>query len=528
MAIEALKIITEFLSNNSNTIVVLVLLIICRKSISNFISRLTDLTYKNGGSELGMKAAIPTEENENSRGLSTEEEKPYSKDKEKEIEKKEGEWLPEMYQAFEQGRIEDAEEVFKKYAIDEKDEIKLEENKAFYLYLKFDKGRDNSAIDELKQLSRIAITEESKFNTLMWLSFCLRDGMQYHAESDMWRSALAETSSETLKTTAIVNLAYSLDKEESSVEAKRLLTDRLLTLEDDKQKTLLYEALSEIEDSLGNKVMSIYCKDKSLEFDLYNRNELFSSAYAASEVDIDEISISNYVKLLRIDEDNSTALNNLGVRAQEAGLKIKAVDQYKMSSQHKNTLSMANQGYLLLEAGFTDEAEKIAKEALKEEEPHKNVHSLISEINERKEKQNKEWEELSQKSLRRQKQIRDFTHQYYLGNSKSLEGDWYINGVYPTTIKIDNDLIKISWIEAAGLLGGSDYTIELVGKVSGSSINGTYTRKRNESSPNTLIGSSGNTTKEFIGYLSEKDNEISLISKKLKDDFSLILSRHKA
>lgn len=527
MAIDALKVITEFLSDNSLTIVFLVLLVICRDAISSFISRLTSFKYKTGESELGMEAAAPSEDKEKNSDLRTADEKPSPEDKKSEIEKKEESWLPDMHKAFEEGRIEDAEVAFKKYALDEKDEVKVEENRAFYLYLRFEKGQDNSAIDELEKLARTGKTEDSRFNTLIWLSFCLNDSMQIHKEIQLWRSTVEETKSMFLKTRAIVNLAYALNRDDSSIEAKKLLTDCLVTLKEDAQKVLLYEALSKVEDTLGNKSLSIYCKDKSLEFDLNNRDELFNSAYAASDDDIDEISISNYIKLIRIDGNNSTALNNLGVRAQEAGLKIKAIDQYKKSSMHNNTLAMANQGYLLLGAGFTDEAEKIAKEALKQDEPHQNIHSLLAEINERKEKQNKDWEELTHKALSRQKVIREYTEQFYLGNPKLLEGNWNASGTYPMTIKIDNDLLKASWVETAGALGGGAYTAELTGKVSGSTFDGTYTRKRNESSPNTLLGLGGNTNQACIGYFSQKDREIKLVSKKLKDSFSLCLSQQK-
>jgi hypothetical protein len=318
MAIDALKVLTEFLSDNSLTIVFLVLLIICRDAISSFISRLTSFKYKTGESELGMEAVAPSEDKEKNSDLRNADEKPSPEDKKSEIEKKEESSLPDMHKAFEEGRIEDAEVAFKKYALDEKDEVKVEENRAFYLYLRFEKGQDNSAIDELEKLSRTGKTEDSKFNTLILLSFCFNDSMQIHKEIQLWRSAVEEIKSMSLKTRAIVNLAYALNRDGASVEAKKLLTDRLMSVKEDAQKALLYEALSKVEDTLGNKSLSIYCKDKSLEFDLNNRDELFNSAYAASDEDIDEISISNYIKLIRIDVNNSTALNNLGVRAQDA------------------------------------------------------------------------------------------------------------------------------------------------------------------------------------------------------------------
>lgn len=327
---------------------------------------------------------------------------------------------------------------------------------------------------------------------------------------------------------ALVNLSHSLVREGLLDEAKKLLIDRLFIVEDDKQKSSLYEALSQVEERLGNKSMSIYCKDKSLEFDVNNRSELFRSAYDASEEDIDEISISNYIKLLKIDKNNSTALNNLGVRAQEAGFKIVAADQYKKSSEHENTLAMANQGYLLLGAGFADEAEKIATEALNYENPHQNIHSLLSEISERKDKQINGWEELSKKSLSRQKQLREYTQQYYLGNSKSLEGDWYVNGVHPTTILIDKEVIRVHWVEdIESLAGNVTYTVDLSAKVSGSTINGIYVRKRSEGGHRSLLGIDGTLTQGVIGFLSTDLKEIRLAPKNFQNNFDVFLSRGK-
>lgn len=526
-ALEAFRIFIEFLSSNSITIVILVLLFICRNAISSFVSRLTSLKYKSGESELGMEAAAPTQDKEKI-DLRTTDDKPSSEDKDAEIEKNEGDWFLAMEKAFSEGRLDDAEAEFKKYAIGEKDEVKLENSKAAYLYFRFNKGKDNSAISELERLARTAKNEVSKFNTLDWISFCLRKGMQYHKETEMWRSALEETQSEPLKTRAIVNIAYSLNKEESSIEAKNILIERLKSIDDGAQKGLIFEALSKIEDSLGNKYLSIYCKDKFLEFNTNNRDELFNSAYSASNEGIDEISISNYLRLIRIDEDNSTALNNLGVRAQAAGLKIKAIDQYKKSAEHNNTLAMANLGYLLLGAGFTDEAEKIAKEALEKDNPHENIHSLLAEISKSREKQDKDWEELGKKALNRQKKIREYTEQLYLGNAKVLEGDWEVNGIHATTIKIDNYSLKASWTEETGALVGGIYTVELVGEVSGATFDGTYSRKRNDNSSNTLLGVGGNTNKVCIGYFSESEGKLKVLSKELKDDFSLFLSPKKA
>lgn len=529
--IELTKIITEFFSDNSFSIILLTLLIICRDSISNFISRLTSFSFKNGSSEVGMKATAPVKDDENRKiDLPSAIEKPAEQDEESELEGKvkEDNWLSETHKAFEEGRLEDAEITFKKYALNEKDEVKLEKNKALYLYFKFEKGKDNSAIQDLENLVRTAKTEESKFNSTEWLSFCLKDGMQYKKEIETWKNLIKEMESPTLKTNSIVNLAYALNKDDQTIPARTLLINRLTEVNEDEQKKAIFDALSTIEDSLGNKNISIYCKDKTLEYDPNNRDELFNSAHSASKENIDEICISNYLKLLRIDADNSAALNNLGVRAQEVGLEIKASEHYKKSASNKNTLAMANQGYLLLNAGFSEEADEISKMALECDDPHKNIFSLITAINEKKETQNSEWDKLGEKALNRQKQIRIYTEQFYLGNSKDLTGNWLTQDSLPLNVTIKKNELEATWQEpSANVLNGNSNTVKLSGVVSGSTFSGQLTRQNNTENSTSMLSLMSDTNKTCIGYIANGGEKFVLISPKLSDDFLMSLTRPK-
>lgn len=528
IAIEITKILTDFLSENRYHLILLFLLIAYRVPISNVISRLISFTFKKGNSELAVKASAPIYENDAAaKNISDADEKPAKQDEDEQVQDKtkdEG-WFSEMYSALDSGDLEAAETAFKKYALDEKDEVKLEENKAIYLFLKYEKGGDNFAIDELEELVQKAKTDESKFNSLTWLSICLSDSMQYKKDVKVWENAISEIESEPFKSKAIVNLAYAMDKDNESIKARQLLIKRLLEVKEDNLKAGIYKALSKIENTLGNKTISIYCKDKCLEYDPNNKTELFNSAYDASNEDIDDISISNYLRLVRIDGKNSTAFNNLGVRAQEAGLKIKAVENYKKAAGLENTLAMANQGYLLLASGFTEDADKIAKKALALEDTHKNVHSLIAAIDKKKEDENKEWEKLSDNSLRRQELIRTYTEQYYLGSPKSLQGEWFVNGITKIKIEIYNDKLEATWEELASALEKSNYSVKLTGKVSGSTFSGQYTKRKIGDSTKTVLGFNGNISNDCIGFLSNGVGDLILIATKIKSDFTLRLTK---
>lgn len=397
MSVELLTIVTSFLTENSSKIVAVVLLIVFRKAITDLSSRLTSFFYKKGDSQVSIEAASPSQIEENTKLLEEAIEKPRFEEEGEKIQHKtkEQNWFSDMNSAFSEDRIEDADEIFKKYALEEKDSSKLEENRALYLYFKFNKGKDNSAIGALEKLASTASTEKSKFSALTWLAFCLSDSMQNKKVIELWRAAKEEAKTSSFITKAVVNLAYALNKDNQNSEARKELLFRLRKTKETQELSSIYEVLAKIESSIGNEKISIYCKDKSLEYDPINRNELFNSAYAASNEDVDEISISNYITLLNIDSENSTAWNNLGVAAQEIELKTIAVDNYKKSSSHNNTLAMANQGYLLLRAGFVDEAEEIAKKALELDDTHQNIYSLLTAIHKQKEEERKKWEELT-------------------------------------------------------------------------------------------------------------------------------------
>ena len=529
-SIEIVKIITIFLSDNIGYILLFTLLIVCRKAISNLIGRLTNFKWKKGNSEIGVEAVAPQMMNKSSSldravelpGESKEDQERITKEEEVQ----EQNWFSKMHSAFDNGRIEDAKAAFKEYAFEEKDPIKLEENEAFFLYFLFIKGKDNSAIPQLEKLASSSTNEESKYTILTWLSFCLHDSSQIKAEIDLWKNSIKSFKSDNLTTGATVNLAYALNRDGSASESKKLLTSRLHAISTQEEKSKIFAALSQVEKSLGNNKLSIYCKDKSLEFDPNNRDELFNAAYQASEENVDEISISNYITLLRIDQDNSTALNNLGVRAQEAKLMIKAVEKYKKSSSYNNTLSMANQGYQLLNAGFVEEAETIARKAVQMEAPHENVYSLLSRIGELQKEQDSKWKDLIDNSIARQKFIRNYTEAYYVGMLNNFDGSWDTGNGNIVSITISGNKLQVSWQESIGALTKDLYKVEISGKITKSSFQGRY-KKTKESGHEYagLLGLSSNKDIACIGILSDDGSSISLVAEDYKNDFSMVLKR---
>lgn len=528
--VEVIKIITDFLSINSWQILILSILIICRNPIANFIERITNFSWKNGDSTIGVEAVHPNRSNTIDSGLdkATEQPKKLVEDREllvKEEEANNQNWFSKMYNAFKEGRIKDAEAAFKAYALEENETVKLAENKAMYLYFLYTTGKNNSAINQLESLLNTETSEDSKFGILTWLSLCYNESSQLKSETELWKEAIESFKSEKYITTATVNLAKSLIADEKPTDAKTLLISRLQNVTSKDDKSILFSALSNVEKELGKKLLSVYCKDKSLEFDPDNRDELFNSAYQANEEKINELSISNYVTLLRLDPNNSSALNNLGVCAQELNLKIKAVEKYKASSNLNQTLAMANQGYMLLDAGFIKEAEDIAKKAIQMDKPHENVYSLLKRLSELQKEQDSKWDDFVNSAKSRQKFIRNYTNAYYFKTDNNFEGEWLTQNEIDVSLSIKDQKLEASWRGHENEHSNDIYLTKLSGIMTNSSFKGKYKKTKEGCESHTLLGSFSMADFECFGYISDDGQFLSLAAEDASKKFNMLLRR---
>lgn len=522
--IEAFKIFIDFLTENMIIFLLMLFTYLCRNAINDLIKRLTNLTFRNGESEIGIAASQSRIEEKSEFELSSASEHLVTVENavivgiEEEAKKK------HWFTAFDEGNIDDAKRIFKEYELNEQDENKLIEKKAFFLYILFVKGKDNTAITQLENMVESTKNENTRQHVLESLSLCYRESSQTQKEIHVWRHAIEKFSSENLANEAVINLALALQREGDVESAQKLLIEKLASIKKQSLKANIYSALAIIEKSKGNNKLSVYCKDLSLQYNPNNRDELFNSAFTASEENVKEISFSNYITLLNIDRNNAAALNNLGVLAKETGLEIKAVENYKKATNLKHTLAMSNLGYLFLNSGFVEEAEEIAKKASQMDNPNPTVYSLLSNINQKKEEQNKKWNELIEKYFKKQKQIRNYTEQFYLGSSDKLDGEWILNNNDEISININSasGIVNASWNESINKYSSDLAKVELTGNISGSTFTGFYKKNRENSNRNTaLLMREDNINVSCIGFLSDDELVLNIVSDKQENDFSL-------
>ena len=198
-----------------------------------------------------------------------------------------------------------------------------------------------------------------------------------------------------------------------------------------------------------------------------------------------------------------------------------------------NTLAMANLGYKLLEVGFYKDAEKYTNIALENKEPHKNIHSLISKINESKEDESKKLKSITEKAKLFQKRVRQYTEAYYAvyedGNAL-FDGIWYTVDGVEVVVTLNGNQFSAKYIVAGGLTP-TKFEITLSGTYKNAAARVFYRNEPLEdktssglfSVPNLLIRPTPET-KNSLSFL-ESISEWYLFSENIDDDFEMRLFR---
>jgi tetratricopeptide (TPR) repeat protein len=165
--------------------------------------------------------------------------------------------------------------------------------------------------------------------------------------------------------------------------------------------------------------------EKVIELEPNDIDILFDTAYAFAEERYKALSLLHYRALLSLHPEHAGALNNVGVLFQQMSLPIRAVASYQRASELNNTLASANLAYLLMNAGFMNEAQTILDEARLSSDVHPNVGSAISAVSEKDQKEEETREKILEAGLRQQQFLRTCADAYFDPQSiHNFDGIW--------------------------------------------------------------------------------------------------------
>jgi hypothetical protein len=293
--------------------------------------------------------------------------------------------------------------------------------KSFYQWARFSEGVPE-ALGELRDL---AAKNEGDDRPLKYLAMCLVELHEYE-EAVQCLLRAASIAKPNRRASLEIDAAETLQKAKKPNQAKEILL-RLCGADyanDAKtQYRILRQLYSSYKDS-GDRFAGFAIAESALHKAPEEMSFRFSLAFDYGEADQNHMSLYHYKIICDQDEKNAGALNNLGIALANSDLPVLAVQRYKESYKLGETLAGSNLGRQYLDAGLSEEAIALLKEAQTKENCVPEVAGTLAAAHEKMQQNNREQE----KVVAQAEQHRDFLLSFAIGYlsplATNLQGRW--------------------------------------------------------------------------------------------------------
>lgn len=427
-------------------VAIIVAILVFRKSLHKTLSGLKNIKYKKGETEVTLEGGMHSEKPEIvSEGVVDATQAPEKQICSEESPATENKSIfSEMYTAFSEKRIADAEDAFERLQQSKDEESAKLINESIYLYFRYKYANDASAISKLETLAE---NDDSKETVFYWIAACHELSRNYPKAVNAYKQSLAAEITDEKRALNTVALAKCLIKTENTLDALKELSEALSRVTSTSAKAQLYQGIADVYEANENYSLRAIALQKVLEFTPESTSTLFSAAYAQSNADFSSLSAVNYNTLLRFSPEHTSALNNLGVECERLGLPMKCVAYYKQAVDLKETLAMSNLANKYIHLGFEKEAQDLLDLAMNEKNPHKNVGHSLASLADSKEKEDKEWEAITSVALKQQQFYWEYAAAYF-ENPKCqarFVGTWEATDGHIFNVTQENENIDGKW-----------------------------------------------------------------------------------
>ena len=150
----------------------------------------------------------------------------------------------------------------------------------------------------------------------------------------------------------------------------------------------------------------------------------FSVASDYGDADQSHMSLYHYKIICDQDEKNAGALNNLAIALGESDLRVLAVQRYKQSYKLGETLAASNLAHRYLDAGLSDEAIALLKEAQNKENCVPEVSRTLAAVHEKMQQNTQEEKKVVAKAEQHRDFLLPFATGYLSPVATNLHGRW--------------------------------------------------------------------------------------------------------
>lgn len=341
----------------------------------------------------------------------------------------------------------EAEELLNEINAKESDKEQICINTTISLYFKYLAGYTNS-INEINDY--INLQQDNKFRA--WGYYFVGESYFFQKDYDLAIQNF-ENAYQTLKFSNNILVLLLIESISNCIENLQSITDKVDFLFTESKKTenqsIVFDIYKKIAYATDNKLLKIIMLQIVLKEKGNDTSLLFDTSYTLAELEENVLAISYYKQLLKINPNDTSAVNNLGVSYDRLRISSLSNFHYKNSSENGNTLASANLAFNLIHSGFYEEAENILERDRVKENIHENLLKAFNELKIQKDEESKR-EELIEAQSNKLRSFFSILGNDILTRTYSTINLNNIEFISPSKDKVqinqNSNFIQISWI----------------------------------------------------------------------------------
>jgi hypothetical protein len=293
--------------------------------------------------------------------------------------------------------------------------------KCFYQRRLFLVGRGD-ALGQLRQLTR---EHETSHSPLEFLGDCLSDLHEYAEAADCYRKS-AQFAPPERRALIEIDLARVLHKAKKTDQSRAILTALREAdyAKDPKSQFSVLQELYSLEEDSRRSFSSFAVAELALHQTPEESNFRFSLALDYHRAEQHQMSLYHNAIISKQDTKNAGALHNLALASANNDLHVFAIQRYKSAYKLGETLAASNLAYKYLEAGMSEEATALLKEAQLKENCVPEVSGALAAIHTKIEQNQNEEDKIISRAERHREFLISFGRAYFSPPIATIHGRW--------------------------------------------------------------------------------------------------------
>jgi predicted Zn-dependent protease len=279
--------------------------------------------------------------------------------------------------------------------------------------------------DALDKIRDLAAKNKDKHLPLSSLAACLVDLREYDQAVKCYQEA-ALIAGPDRRASLEIEAAEVLSKAEKPGLAKEILLrlrDSDYAREPKRQFRILQNLYSLSKES-EDKFASFAIGELALHLRPEEMNFRFSLAFDYDEAEQSHLAVHHYKILCDNDQNHASGFHNLAVASAKCDLVVLAARRYKRAYELGETLAASNLGRKYLEAGLSDDAITLLKDAQTKENCVPEVSRMLAAVHEKIEEEDRGQEKVLKRAEEHRNFLIDFANGLLSRDPANLDGQW--------------------------------------------------------------------------------------------------------